>query len=87
MAKIRPIKDRVACVRLKKETKTNSGIILTKEDSAEVDQAEVIATGPDVTLVEVGQRILIDWSKASVATMDGIPTYLVAEEHVVGIFE
>jgi co-chaperonin GroES (HSP10) len=84
---IRPIKDRVACVRIKKTTKTESGIILTKEDGAEVDQAAVVAVGPAVTLVAVGDTILIDWNKASVATIEGIPTYVVAEEHVVGIFE
>lgn len=84
---IKPLKDRVACVRLKKETKTASGIVLTKEDSAEVDQAEVVAIGPNVTLVEIGQKILINWNKVAVATIDGIPTYLVAEEDVVGIFE
>jgi chaperonin GroES len=84
---IRPLKDRVACVRLKKTTKTDSGIILTKEDSAEVDQAEVVAVGPTVTQVSIGDKVLIDWNKASVATIDGIPTYVVAEEHVVGIFE
>lgn len=87
MAKIKPIKDRVACVRLKKETKTTSGIILTKEDGAEVDRAEVVAIGPDVTLVNVGDVVLIDWNKVAVATMDGIPTYLVAEENIVGVFE
>ena len=84
---IRPLKDRIACVRLKKTTKTESGIILTKEDSAEVDQAEVVAVGPTVSLVGIGDKVLIDWNKASVATIDGIPTYVVAEEHVVGIFE
>lgn len=84
---IKPLKDRVACVRLKKETKTASGIVLTKEDSAEVDQAQVVAIGPNVTLVEIGQKILINWNKVAVATIDGVPTYLVAEEDVVGIFE
>lgn len=84
---IKPLKDRVACVRLKKETKTASGIIMTKEDSAEVDRAEVTAIGPDVTLVNVGDKVLINWNKVAVATIDGIPTYLVAEEDVVGVFE
>lgn len=84
---IKPLKDKVACVRLKKETKTASGIVLTKEDNSEVDQAEVVAIGPNVTLVEIGQKILINWNKVAVATIDGIPTYLVAEEDVVGIFE
>lgn len=85
--KLVPLKDRVACVRLKKTQKTESGIILTTEDRAEVDQAEVIATGPDVTLVSVGDIVLIDWNKANFATIDGIPNYVVAEEHIVGIFK
>jgi co-chaperonin GroES (HSP10) len=87
MMNIKPLKDRVACVRLKKTSKTESGIILTKDDSAEVDQAEVIACGPDVTMVSIGEKVLIDWNKVAVATIDGIPTYLVAEENIVGVFE
>ena len=84
--KLLPLKDRIACVRLKKTTKTESGIILTSEDKAECDQAEVIAVGPDVNLVTVGEKVLIDWSKSAVATLDGVPTYLVAQEHIVGVF-
>lgn len=84
---IRPLKDKVACVRITKTKKTESGIILTKDDSAEVDQAAVVAMGPDVTLVSIGDTVLIDWNKASVATIDGIPTYVVAEENIVGVFE
>ena len=84
---IKPIKDRIACVRITKTRQTESGIILTKDDSAEVDQAAVVAIGPAVTLVSIGDKVLIDWNKASVATIEGIPTYVVAEEHIVGVFE
>lgn len=85
--KIKPIKDRVALVRLKKKTTTASGIILDRDVEGEVDKAQVIAIGPDVSMVKVDDIILIDWNKAGVTHIDGIPTYVIKEIDIVGVFE
>jgi co-chaperonin GroES (HSP10) len=87
MAKLVPIKDRVAAVRIKSELKTESGIVLENTRSNEVDKAKIIAIGPEVDLVEVGQTILIDWSKVQVATIEGAPVYILSQDDIHGIIE
>jgi co-chaperonin GroES (HSP10) len=87
MAKLVPIKDRVAAVRIKSELKTESGIVLENTRSNEVDKAKVIAIGPEVDLVEIGQTILIDWSKVQVATIEGAPVYILSQDDIHGVIE
>jgi co-chaperonin GroES (HSP10) len=84
--KIQPIGKKLAVVKLKSETTTESGLILTKAADS-VDKAKVIAVGPEVTDVKVGETILINWNKASATTIDNIPIYMLTEEDVVGIFD
>ena len=87
MAKLTPIKDRVAAVRIKSEFKTDSGIVLEGTRTGEVDKAKVIAIGPLVDLVEIGQTILIDWSKVQVTTIEGAPVYILSQDDIHGIIE
>jgi co-chaperonin GroES (HSP10) len=87
MSKLVPIKDRVAAVRIKSELKTESGIVLENTRTGEVDKAKVIAIGPLVDLVEIGQTILIDWSKVQVATIQGAPVYILSQDDIHGIIE
>ena len=87
MAKLTPIKDKVAVVRLKSELKTESGIVLEGTRSNEVDKAKVIAIGPLVDLVEIGQTVLIDWSKVNVTTIEGAPVYLLLQADIHAVVE
>jgi co-chaperonin GroES (HSP10) len=83
---IKPIGKKLAVVKLKSETTTESGLILTKAVDS-VDKAKVIAVGSEVTDVKVGETVLINWNKASATTIDNIPIYMLTEEDVVGIFD
>ena len=84
--KIKPIGKKLAAVKLKSETTTGSGIYIAKGIET-VDKAKVIAIGPDVVDVKVGETILINWNKAASTTVDSIPVYILTEEDVVGIFD
>ena len=84
--KIQPIGKKLAVVKLKSETTTESGLILTKGVDS-VDKAKVIAVGPEVKEVKVGETILINWNKATSTTIDSIPVYILIEEDVVGVFD
>ena len=84
--KLVPLKDKIAVVRIKNKLETESGIVLTKNTS-EVDRARVIAVGPLVDTINVDEVLLIDWNKASVTKIDDIPVYMIAEEHVVAVYE
>ena len=59
---MRPLHNKVIVERIPGETVTSSGIVLQR--SNEVDKAKVIAIGPDVDEVSVGDIILLDWNKA-----------------------
>jgi co-chaperonin GroES (HSP10) len=83
---IKPIGKKLAVVKLKSETTTESGLILTKAVDT-VDKAKVIAVGSEVADVKVGETVLINWNKASATTIDNIPIYMLTEEDVVGIFD
>ena len=84
--KIKPIGKKLAVVKLKSETTTGSGIYIAKGIET-VDKAKVIAIGPEVVDVKVGETILINWNKASQTTVDSIPVYIIVEDEVVGVFD
>jgi co-chaperonin GroES (HSP10) len=87
MAKLIPIKDRVAVVRVKSELQTESGIVLDGVRSGQVDKAKVIAIGPLVDVVEVGNTVLIDWSKVVVTTIENNPVYLLSQDDINAVLE
>ena len=61
---IRPLGNKVVVEREStKENTTESGIIL--KSSQEPDKAVIIAIGPEVDEVQVGERVLLNWNKAT----------------------
>jgi co-chaperonin GroES (HSP10) len=84
---LRPIKSNILVKIIEKEKVTASGIILKSADPAEVNRAEVVAIGGEVTLIEVGQIILPNWNAAKPAKYNDESYYVVDEEEVVLIFE
>ena len=83
---IKPLHDKLAVVRLKASSTTSSGIIVEK-GLGEVDKAKIVAIGPKVTEVKVGDTVLVDWNKAAPTKMDDIPVYILKEENIVGVYE
>ena len=59
---IKPLHDKVLIERLENVKQTASGIIL--RHSEEPDRARVLAVGPDVTEVQVGDIVQPDWGKS-----------------------
>lgn len=57
-----PLSDKVIIERIEGDKQTSSGIILKRSD--EVDRAKVIAIGPDVDEVRVGDVVLLNWNAA-----------------------
>lgn len=84
---IKPLKKNVLIVRLKKTTTTQAGIILQSDHDGNVDEAKVVATGPEVTEVRIGDRIFIDWNKAAPVSIDNVPHYVISEDSIVWVFE
>ena len=60
---IKPLHDKVLIERLENVKQTSSGIIL--RHSEEPDRAKVLAIGPQVNEVQVGDIVQPDWGKAA----------------------
>ena len=85
--KLKALYDKVVLIKIKREEQTTDfGLVLSKGYEP-VDKARVVAVGPDVKDVTKDMVVLIDWKKATTATIDGIPFYTVKEEDVVAVFE
>jgi len=85
---IRPMNDRILVAENKKEKQTDSGIFIGDArgvgDSA---KATVVAVGPDVKEVKVGDVVLIEWGKASPVKVGDVQRAMIKEEFVIGVFE
>ena len=84
----KPLKDKVLVAENNSEVKSESGIILDNANSVrESKTGTVLAIGPDVTEVQVGNKILLDWSKASVVKIDDAQRVVIKEADIVAVLE
>lgn len=85
---VTPLKKKVLVAENKTEHKTDSGIILEGTTSVrESKQGTVLAIGPQVTLVAVGDVILLEWNKAQVVKIGDAQRVIVDEENIVAVVE
>ena len=85
---MKPLKDYILVGEKAKEEKTESGLILSGIDlETGAKPAEVVAIGPDVKNVNVGDTIAIKWGEALAITVKGAQRALVSEEYVYGIYD
>lgn len=79
---IRPLGNKIVVERIAAEKATNSGIILKTTDGP--DRAKILAIGPDVNEVSVGEIALVNWNAASKAEGE---TYVIPSTEVIFIYE
>jgi len=84
---IRPLGKRVVVKLMEKETVTPGGILLTRVDSDEVTRGLVLAVGPEVVDISVGDVILANWNKGQKMKVEDLDAYVVTEDDVVLVFE
>jgi len=88
MTTVTPLKKKVLVAELKQEQTTESGIILEGANSTrESKRGTVLAVGPQVELVKVGDVILLEWAKAQVVKIDDAQRVIIDEENIVAVFE
>jgi len=88
MTTVTPLKKKVLVAENKVEQVTESGIILEGTTSnRESKRGTVLAVGPEVTLVKVGDVILLEWVKAQVVKIDDAQRVIVDEDNIVAVFE
>lgn len=85
---IKPTRKNVLVAEIARETTTASGIIIEGARSMNDNQkAKVIAIGDEVEFVQVGDELLLDWSKGTVITDNGQQRVLINEQHIIAIIE
>lgn len=81
-----PLGTNVYIAEVKKEKKTQSGIILEGANSvSETKFAEVLAIGYDVKKVKVGDRIVLNWSKCFPVKVNETERAIIPEEHILAV--
>ena len=78
---LNPLHNKVVIERIESSTMSSGGIIINR--SGEPDRAKVLAIGPDVDEVAVGDIVLLDWNKAVPAA----EYYVVTVDNIVFIYE
>ncbi|PID32546.1 molecular chaperone GroES [Candidatus Saccharibacteria bacterium] len=81
---IKPLGDRVVAVREKAPEKTASGLYLPDSSKEKPVLAEILAVGPDVTAVKVGQKILYKEFSTTEIKIDGVEYLIVKQEDILG---
>jgi co-chaperonin GroES (HSP10) len=85
---IKPLHKKILVAENASENKTESGIILDGANSVrESKRATVLAIGPEVTLVNIGDVVLLEWNKASVVKIGDAQRAMIDEEHIVAVFD
>jgi chaperonin GroES len=83
-----PLKDKVLVAENKKENTTASGIVIEGAGGlGESKTGTVLAIGPDVKDVKVGDVIYLEWNKAQVVTIDGNQRVMIKEENIVAVVD
>ena len=82
-----PLKDRVLVAENKRENTTESGIVLQGAGFDQSKTGTVLAIGPDVTDVKVGDVIYLEWNKAAVVKIDDAQRVMIKQENIVAVLE
>jgi co-chaperonin GroES (HSP10) len=84
---ITPMQDKVLVAEKKKEDTTESGIIIEGVRGVATQAAVVLAIGPKVTEVKVGDTCYVDWAKSQPVKIDGAQRAIIKEEFILAVVE
>ena len=85
---VNPIKSKVLVAEIKMETKSEFGIILESAKSvANSNAGKVLAVGPDVKEVKVGDTVYLEWAKGDIVKVDGDQRVIIDEEFIAAVLE
>lgn len=78
-----PLGTKILAAEVKKERVSESGIILENASSIkEASAARILAVGPDVAKLKVGDEVYIDWSKTKLVVINGAQRVILDQEDV-----
>jgi chaperonin GroES len=79
---IKPLADRVVAVRVEAKAQTASGLYLPETSKEKPVVASVVAVGPDVKHLKVGNKIIYKEYSTTELKVDGTEYLIVKEEDV-----
>ncbi len=77
--------NKVVVGMINKSPTTPGGIIISGGDDSSSTQGLVLGVGPDAKDVNIGDKILLNWSKA--VKVGSYDAYVVAETEIIAIIE
>ncbi len=87
MNKVFPLKKQILIKANAQEAVSTSGIILEGTNLVDSRTATVIRVGPDVTVVQPGYLVYVNWTKALPVKIDGKEFNFIEEENLVAILD
>lgn len=84
---IKPINNMVLVNQVESDKTTASGIILTSDKGNGPAMAEILAVGPLVTSVAVGDKVFLNWGKGIPITLESKLYALIPEEEITAVVE
>jgi co-chaperonin GroES (HSP10) len=83
-----PLKNKVLVAENKSEQKTESGIILEGANSVRDSRSgTVVAVGPDVVDVKVGDVIYLEWNKGQIVKVDDAQRVIIEDKYIVAVLD
>jgi len=83
---MRPLRNNVLIAELKQKQETESGIILTS-DQGKSQEALVVGVGSEVKHLKLEDKVIPDWSKGNICTVDGIQCVVISEDDILAVIE
>jgi co-chaperonin GroES (HSP10) len=87
MMNVTPTRKNVLIAENKSEFKSEVGLIVEAGSALDSKTATVLAVGPEVTMVSVGDVIYLEWTKGKIVTIDGAQRVMINEDNIVGVLE
>lgn len=82
---MRPLRNNVVIAQREAEKQTQGGIILTEAVDSGMQDGIVVAIGPDVKDVAVGQSVIPDWQKGRAVAIGDIQSVVISEDDILAI--
>jgi chaperonin GroES len=85
---VKPLGKKVLIAENASDVYSDGGIIIEKATSASMSKTgTVLAIGPDVKEVQVGDVVYLDWSKGNIVKVDGNQRVMIEEQHIAVVLE
>lgn len=84
---VKPIRKNVLIAEQRNEYKSDAGLIIESNSAADSKTAKVLAVGPEVTMVAVGDTVMVEWNKGKLVVVDGAQRVMISEDNIVGVLE